>query len=126
NDSSMRRASSAEMAMTPTVSRVHDRSATPAREIRPRVVFSPTTPQQEAGMRTLPPVSVPRLPWTIPAATAAAEPPDDPPAIRAGFFGFLVCGVRTPYARGWLERVPRMVAPAETTLDTTDASARWG
>src|SRR5436190_18012824 len=36
-------------------------------------------PQNEAGWRIEPPVSVPVEPGTIYAATAAAEPPDEPP-----------------------------------------------
>ena len=50
--------------------------------MRPRVGFRPTTPQQEAGMRMEPPVSLPWAMGTMPAATAAAEPPLDPPAMR--------------------------------------------
>ena len=50
----------------------------------------PTRPQQAAGMRTLP---MPSLPWatgTIPAATAAADPPLDPPGVRARSQGLRV------------------------------------
>ena len=48
-------------------------------DTRARVGFSPTRPQQDAGIRIEPP---PSLAWaiaTMPAATAAAEPPLDPP-----------------------------------------------
>lgn len=41
-------------------------------------------PQYEAGCRMEPPVSEPRERGTMPAATAAAEPPDEPPGTRAG------------------------------------------
>jgi hypothetical protein len=41
-------------------------------------------------------VSLPTAPGTRPAATAAAEPPLDPPAIRVSSHGFTVPGVRTP------------------------------
>src|SRR5438552_10825488 len=54
----------------------------PNLEIRPYVGFSPTTPHSEAGCRTEPPVSVPRAHTASPAATAAAEPPDEPPGTR--------------------------------------------
>src|ERR1700689_1701584 len=50
-----------------------------ANELRPRVGFSPTRPQHEAGIRIDPP---PPLAWatgTMPDAPAAAEPPEDPP-----------------------------------------------
>ncbi len=47
-------------------------------------------PQQLAGWRTLPPVSVPRASGTSEAATAAAEPPELPPGMRSRFHGFRV------------------------------------
>jgi hypothetical protein len=46
------------------------------------VGLTPTTPQNAAGCRTEPPVSEPSAMGTIPAATAAADPPDDPPGTR--------------------------------------------
>src|ERR1700722_4181150 len=56
---------------------------------RPREGFSPTRPLQEAGIRIDPP---PSLAWTIgtaPAATNAAEPDDDAPAVWSVFHGLL-------------------------------------
>ena len=50
--------------------------------MRPREGLRPTRPQQEAGMRIEPPPSEPWASGTRPAATAAAEPPEEPPAIR--------------------------------------------
>src|SRR5262245_28715745 len=47
--------------------------------MRPYVGFNPTTPHSAAGCRTDPPVSLPIPHTASPAATAAAEPPDDPP-----------------------------------------------
>ena len=41
-------------------------------------------PHSAAGMRTEPPVSVPRPAGTMRAATAAAVPPDEPPGMRVG------------------------------------------
>ena len=46
--------------------------------VRARVGFSPNSPQQEAGMRIEPPPSLACASGTIPAATAAAAPPDEP------------------------------------------------
>src|SRR5579859_1767866 len=46
---------------------------------RPRVGFSPTRPHSLAGMRMEPPPSLACATGTRPAATAAAEPPDEPP-----------------------------------------------
>ena len=47
----------------------------------------PYTPQNEAGWRTEPPVSDPSAKGTMPAATAAAEPPLEPPATTSRFQG---------------------------------------
>ena len=44
-------------------------------------------PQKEAGPRTEPPVSLPSAKSTSPAATAAAEPDDEPPGTRPGAAG---------------------------------------
>lgn len=58
--------------------------------LRPRVGFKPNSPQLAAGIRIDPP---PSLPWpmgTMPAATAAAVPPEDPPAERFRFQGLRV------------------------------------
>src|ERR1700693_4599470 len=51
----------------------------PQRAQRPYVGFSPTMPQNAAGWRIEPPVSVPVAPTQSFAATAAADPPDEPP-----------------------------------------------
>ena len=48
-------------------------------DTRPRAGLSPTSPQQAAGIRIEPPPSLPCAIGTIPAATAAAEPPLEPP-----------------------------------------------
>ncbi len=44
----------------------------------------PTMPHRAAGWRMEPPVSLPRAQRASPAATAAAEPPLDPPGTRSG------------------------------------------
>ena len=62
----------------------------PYRDTRPYVGFSPTTPQHAAGCRIEPPVSDPKAATHKSAATAAAEPPLEPPGICAWFQGFLV------------------------------------
>src|SRR5215469_15695040 len=46
---------------------------------RARVGFRPKSPQHDAGMRIEPPPSFACAIGTIPAATAAAEPPLEPP-----------------------------------------------
>src|SRR5881392_789016 len=50
----------------------------------------PTTPQKAAGWRIEPPVSEPSANKTSPAATAAADPPDEPPGTVSRFHGFFV------------------------------------
>ena len=52
--------------------------------------FRPTMPHQAAGMRTEPPMSVPSASGTQPAATAAPEPPEEPPGVPLGFHGLRV------------------------------------
>src|SRR5271169_6895650 len=63
---------------------------TPARETAPYVGLSPTIPQNDAGSRIDPPVSEPSAAIAICAATAAAEPPDEPPGTRVVSCGFFV------------------------------------
>ena len=46
-------------AIGPTVSKLGDSGQTPSSGMRPQVVLSPAVPQQAAGMRTEPPVSLP-------------------------------------------------------------------
>ena len=60
--------------------------------IRPRVGLSPTNPQHDAGIRIEPPPSEPCATGTRPAATAAAAPPEEPPAIRVRSHGVTAGG----------------------------------
>ncbi len=48
----------------------------------------PTIPQSAAGWRIEPPVSVPIAHGAVPPATAAADPPEDPPGTRSRSQGF--------------------------------------
>ena len=50
----------------------------------------PNTPQHAAGIRIEPIPSLPCATGTRPAATAAAEPPDDPPGVRLRSHGLWV------------------------------------
>ena len=54
---------------------------------RSRLGLSPTSPQQLAGTRIEPPPSLACASGTIPAATAAAEPPLEPPGLKPAFHG---------------------------------------
>jgi hypothetical protein len=52
--------------------------------------LSPNTPQHDAGTRIEPPPSLPWATGTTRAATAAAEPPLDPPEVRVRSHGVFV------------------------------------
>ena len=65
-------------------------------EMRCRVGLSPTRPHSLAGMRIEPPPSLACATGTIPEATAAAEPPLDPPVERVTSHGLRL----GPYAFG--------------------------
>ena len=58
--------------------------------LRPRVGFSPTSPQQAAGMRMEPRLSVACAAGSIPPATAAPAPPLEPPGECAADHGLRV------------------------------------
>src|ERR1700677_316453 len=61
-----------------------------AMEMRPRDGLNPTRPQHDAGMRIDPPPSLACAAGTMPAATADAAPPDEPPQVSSGFHGLSV------------------------------------
>src|SRR5699024_3817583 len=79
--------SATERAIGPIVSLVRDNGTTPPVGYLPTVGRKPTSPHNEAGCRTDPPVSAPSPAGTIPAATAVAVPPLLPPAISLGSYG---------------------------------------
>ena len=59
-------------------------------DVRPRDGFRPTTPHHALGIRIEPPMSPACATGTMPAATAAAAPPLDPPEDRDVSQGFRV------------------------------------
>ncbi|CAB4564865.1 unannotated protein [freshwater metagenome] len=65
-------------------------------DTRPRDGLSPTSPHSDAGIRIEPPPSFACPTATMPAATAAADPPDEPPVEWSRFQGLRV----GPYASG--------------------------
>src|SRR5256886_7344571 len=67
-------------AIGPSVSSDVLSGITPPRSMDPKAGLNPATPQSEAGMRKDSPGSPPAAPSHIPAATATAPPPADPPA----------------------------------------------
>ena len=115
-------ASSTVRVKTPMVSSVSDCNFTPLRGTRPKVGLNPTTPQYAAGRMIEPAVCVPNASRTMPAATAAAEPEDEPPGVCSRFWGFRVLA-------GWLAAnsvvavLPIMTAPAALASPTHAASS---
>ena len=84
-------------------------------------------PQQKAGLRTEPPMSLPSPRGDIPDAIAEPSPPDEPPAVRSGCHGLRVSPCRglsvlilSP-SSGRLVR-PIGIAPAERRRSTRGAS----
>src|SRR3954471_16795880 len=115
----------------PTVSMEAASGYTPSSGIRPQVVFRPVIPQQAAGIRTEPPVSVPRATSASPVATATAEPLDEPPGIRRGSSGF--GGVPSHGVIPLADQhnsvrlvLPTIRAPARRAAATTGASRSAG
>src|SRR5918993_972277 len=87
----------------------------------------PTTPHSAAGWRIDPPVSDPRAMGANPAATAAAEPPDEPPGTRLRSWGLRVgpkaeFSVELPMANSSRLVLPMATAPAAARRSTTVAS----
>src|SRR6478735_4813316 len=84
-------------------------------------------PQRAAGCRIEPPVSLPREPAAIPAATATALPPLEPPAVRVGSQGFFI-GPKAlfspdePIANSSMFVLPTSTASAARSRATTVAS----
>ena len=57
---------------------------------RPWDVLMPLKPHKAAGIRIEPPPSLPVAKGTMPAASAAEDPPEEPPGVRVKSQGFLV------------------------------------
>src|ERR1039458_5271295 len=76
--------------MGPGLSWLADSGTTLAAGIVPTAGFSPTTPLSDAGQVIEPSVSVPTERGDSPAATAAPEPDEEPPALRSRRYGFVV------------------------------------
>jgi len=89
--------------------------------------LSPTTPDSAAGWRTDPPVSDPSAIDAMRAATAAADPPLDPPGVRSSAHGLRVgpnaeFSVDEPIANSSQLVLPTMMAPARSRRATAVAS----
>src|SRR5688572_19744665 len=84
-------------------------------------------PLSAAGWRIEPPVSVPVAIGTRRAATAAAEPPEEPPGTRRIAQGFLTgpkyeLSLEEPIANSSMLHLPSSTAPARPNCSTTCAS----
>src|SRR6185312_5680657 len=95
---------------------------------RPGDGRSPTTLQNDAGLRNDPPMSLPSQVAAIPVARAAAAPPDEPPATRPGSYGLRVAPksgltLWLPVANSGTFVLPRVITPARRIRSTTIASA---
>ena len=84
------------------------------------------TPQNAPGRITEPAVCEPVAIGTMPAATAAAEPEDEPPGVCSRLCGLRVLPVCW-CANSVVTVLPRIVAPARRSIVTGEASAagRW-
>src|SRR5262247_4130353 len=101
----------------------------PQREQRPYVGLMPTVPVSAAGWRIEPPVSVAVAPRQSRAATAADEPPDEPPGTSAVFDPLRRHGLITgpkhevsfdePIANSSLLSLPSITAPSRQSCDVT-------
>src|SRR5688572_19412777 len=88
----------------------------------------PTMPQNAAGIRIVQPKSVPCASGSIPAATATAEPPEEPAGLNSGFQGLRVAPnnsltVLAPVANSGVLVLASTIAPAALRRRTTSASS---
>src|SRR5947208_3626842 len=77
----------------------------------------PKSPQQEAGSLIEPPRSLASAIGTIPDATAAADPPLEPPGVRAVSQGFRVGPKRAGSQTGLIPNSGVFVLPRITSPD---------
>src|SRR5690606_9130768 len=93
----------------------------------PYVGLMPVMPESAAGWRIEPPVSVPVAAGASRPATAAAEPPDEPPGTRVRSHGFFtgpyqLVSFDDPIANSSLFVLPSMTTPASFSRWTSVAS----
>ena len=120
-------ASKTLLVIGPTWSSDSDSGTTPLALTRPNCGFKPTTPHCDAGSRIEPAVSVPIAANPSPAATAVAEPPEEPPAMCSRFHALWTSPKQLiielpPYANSCRFCLPSITAPARFRRVTTSAS----
>src|SRR6516165_10470670 len=115
--------SSTDLAMGPILSMDHASDMQPCRLTRPNVGRRPEAPQARQGETMLPSVSLPIANPTNPAATAEAEPADDPLDPRRGSQGLrvILSNQRSPCARAPSESLASITAPASSSRAATVA-----
>src|SRR5262249_30106932 len=109
-------------------SRLDAKAMIPERLTVPYVGRSPTIPHSAAGCLIEPPVSEPSAHGASPPATAAAEPPEEPPGTRVGSHG--LCdgphaefSVDEPIANSSMFVLPSTGSPAALQRAATVESA---
>ena len=115
--------SSSVRAIGPAWSRLVASGTTPRSESCPRVGLIVDVPHRADGIRSEPAVSVPVAAGTMRAASAAAEPPLDPPAERSSAHGLPTWSVVPPTANSWVCRWPSRTMPCERSRPHTSQSA---
>ena len=121
-------ASSTDLDIGPMWSRLQASGKQPSFETRPCVGLRPTSPQAEDGIRMEPAVSVPRVLKLMSAATAAPDPPLEPPGTfsrsqglpTAPKWGLLLS---MPQAYSCMLSLPVRTMPASFMRATTEASS---
>ncbi len=130
---SSRAASSTLRAIGPnTDSDAHGSDCASAAGMRPGEGRSPTTPQNDDGLRMLDARSDPSANGSIPLATATAAPPLLPPGVKVASCGFNVApntrlNVFEPAANSGVFVLPMMTAPARRRRSARmpSASGTW-
>src|SRR6266567_349519 len=107
----------------PTVSSDHEKHFIPTVGSMRNEGLNPATPQYAAGLITEPPVWLPIAIGTMPAATPAAEPDDEPPGVWAGLRGLRVAA-GSRLANSVETVLPSLMPPARRTSVTMAASDR--
>src|ERR1035441_5837341 len=117
--------SSTDRGMGPGLSMVQLRAMAPGRGTRPKVGRSPVSPQRVEGEEMEPSVSEPIAKATQPAATALAEPAEDPLDPCSGFHGLRVRPPNhlSPMASAPSVNLATSTAPAASRRSTTVASS---
>src|SRR3984957_3219918 len=111
--------------MGPSLSIVQLNAIAPVRGTIPKLGLSPEQPQRVEGEEIDPSVSEPSAKPTQPAATALAEPADDPLEPSAGFHGLRVRPPNhlSPMASAPSVNLATSTAPASSRRWTTVASS---